>query len=92
MSTNPDGLGSPPGGKSYAISGALGGDVNLASSSELGGLARRLRVGVSGDVEVVCADGTSLIIYNVQVGEGVDVQVAKLIAAGTTAQKITAFK
>jgi len=84
-------LGASPGAVTYAPSGALGSNADL--KADLKGYCRRIRVGVAGNLEIVCADGTTVVIYNVQVGEPIDL-LASMIKAGanTTAQQITCFK
>lgn len=87
--SRPDSITSSPRAKSYATSGALGGDVDLVA--EFGGPVRMLRVGVAGDLKLVFPDDSEDIIYSVQIGEPVLVHASKIRASGTSAQKITAF-
>ena len=90
MTTNPDRLGSSPFAKSYAPAGVLGADVDLQADG--GGPCRFLRVGQAGNLALTCArGGVAVIIYAVAVGELVRVQARSIVAADTTAQKITAF-
>jgi len=87
--SRPDSITSSPRVKSYATSGALGADVDLAA--EFGGPVRQLRVGVAGDLKLAFPDGSEDTIYSVQIGEPIPVHASKIRAVGTTAQKITAF-
>ena len=76
--------------KSYATSGALGADVDLRA--DLGGRPSSfLRVGLAGDVAIVTSFGDTVTIYAVAVGERIEVSAVKLLAAGTSAQKISVF-
>lgn len=73
--------------RSYALSGPLGSDINL--EAEGGGPCRALRVGSVGDLAIVNADGSSNVIPAMLAGETIHVQAIQVLAAGTTAQKIT---
>ncbi len=75
--------------KSYALAGALSGDVDL--NADGGEPCRAIRVGTAGDLAIVNASGTSTVIPSLLAGETIRVRASKLLAAGTTAQKITAL-
>jgi hypothetical protein len=82
-------LGSSGFAQSYAPSGALGADVDLVAAG--GGPCRFFTVGVAGNLELVTSEGADVIVYAVQLGQKVEVEGKTLKAAGTTAQKITAY-
>lgn len=85
--SRPDSLTSSPRAKSYATAAVLASDVDL--TAEFGGPVRQIRVGVAGDLVLGFADGSTETFYSVQVGEPLLYQATKLIASGSTAQKIT---
>lgn len=88
--SRPESLSSSPTARTYATSGVLVEDVNVVPV--FNGPGRFFRVGVAGDVKVECGDGHVETIYAVQVGETQLLQINKLIAVGTTAQKITVYQ
>lgn len=73
--------------KSYALAGALAGDVDLVADG--GEPCRAIRVGAAGDLAIVNASGDSTVIPALLAGETIRVRASKLVAALTTAQKIT---
>ncbi|WP_394845176.1 hypothetical protein LZC95_50135 [Pendulispora brunnea] len=75
--------------RSYALAGALVTDVDL--QAEGGAACTAIRVGTAGDLAVVCASGIATVLPALLAGETIHVQAVKLSAAGTTAQKLTAF-
>lgn len=75
---------------SYATSGALGANVDLVAAGGTNCCA--IRVGQAGDLAVKRArDGSIIVIPSVQVGETVEVEATEMVAASTTAQKITVY-
>jgi hypothetical protein len=73
--------------RTYALAGPLAGDADLIADG--GEPCRGIRVGAAGDIAIVDAGGASTTIPAVLAGETLRVRAAKLLAAGTTAQKIT---
>lgn len=79
----------PTSTKSYALAGALAGDVDVVA--DLGGPSQRIRVGAAGNLDVIDAAGNTTTIPLIAAGETISVQ-AKTIKATSTAQKITVFR
>jgi len=77
------------GARSYALTGALTADVDLLLEGL--GPCTAIRVGAAGDLSVVGADGIAVPLPALIAGEVVDIQATKILAAGTTATKITVF-
>lgn len=75
--------------RSYALTGALTADVDLLLEGL--GPCTAIRVGAAGDLAVVGADGTALVVPGLIGSEVLHLQAVKLLAAGTTVAKITVF-
>ncbi len=75
-------------GESFAMTGALADDIDIAA---LHGPCVGVRVAQAGDLTLEMATGQELTIPAVQTGESVWVQAVKIIAATTTAQKLTVW-
>ena len=52
---------------------------------------RRVRVGGTGNLSVVYANGVTDVITAILDGESLDISVIKIVASGTTATKVTIF-
>ena len=90
--------------KSYAAGGALGADVDLVAdyqakytsgnpnSLPAGKPCRAIYVGAAGDLGVVDGTGATVVIAALPAGSFLNgISAVKLVAASTTAQKITVF-
>jgi hypothetical protein len=75
-------------GKTFAAAGALSADVDIAT---LHGPCVGVRVGAAGDLTLELPTGQELTIPAVLAGETVWAQAVKIIAATTSAQKLTVW-
>ncbi len=88
MAHNPDALGPYTDVAVLAGSGALGADYDIAATH--GAPCRAIVVGTAGDVKLVTARGTTVTIPQacLTVGFPYRIQATKIVATGTSAQKI----
>lgn len=82
--------------KTYAKAGPLGADADLVADSatffgpDAGRPAEWISVGVAGDINVMTSNGSTDLIPHALAGQPIYCEVSKILATGTTAQKITA--